>query len=157
MLKKIKMINRAIGNLYFKICLFLCINCPFEICYLIPIPYLVSAGIANPGIGLGFGGLSLAILAQLQMGDSWRLGINSNEKTNLITNGLFRYSRNPVYLGLMISYFGFFFFFLNVLSLCFLVLSYVALEVKIRLEENYLESVHIDTFNAYKRRVRRWI
>ena len=130
---------------------------PNYIRYLIPIPYLETTFIVNLGIVLGLSGLILAMIPQSQMGDSWRLGINAGQKTKLITQGLYKYSRNPVYLGLLISYFGFVAMMPNALSIVFLVLSYFALEVKIKLEENHLESVHLDVFKNYKRSVRRWI
>lgn len=125
--------------------------------YLIPITYLEIQWIWITGIVLAFVGLIIGFVAQLQMGNSWRLGLNRKEKTDLITKGLYQYSRNPVYLGLMISYIGFFLMLPNALSFCWLVLSYFLLGVKIRLEEQYLESKHNPQFAIYKEKVRRWI
>ncbi|HMQ88474.1 MAG TPA: methyltransferase [Flavilitoribacter sp.] len=68
-----------------------------------------------------------------------------------------RFSRNPVYAALMLSYLGFFLMLPNALSLCFLTLSYFSLAVKIRLEEDYLDGIHGAAFRDYRARVRRWI
>lgn len=126
--------------------------------YLVPIPYLEQEILGFIGIPIALIGLLFAFIAQLQMGDSWRLGVNEKlEKTELITKGLYQYSRNPVYFGLLISYIGFFLMMPNALSFCFLVLSYFALEIKIRLEEDHLEKNHAAVFFAYKKKVRRWI
>ena len=91
------------------------------------------------------------------MGDSWRLGLNENETISLIKHGLFKYSRNPVYLGILVSNIGFFLLMPNAVSLCFLALSYVSIEVKIRLEENYLLNTKGLAYENYLNRVRRWI
>jgi len=91
------------------------------------------------------------------MGDSWRLGVNENEKTKLVKHGFFAYSRNPVYLGILISNIGFFMMMPNAVSLCFLTLNYVALNIKIRLEEFQLISKHQDEYESYFNKVRRWI
>ena len=125
--------------------------------YLIPIPYLEVSWLANLGMILALGGLIFAFIAQLQMGKSWRLGLNKTETTTLVFSGFFRFSRNPIYLGLLISYFGFFMMMPNAWSLCFLVMSYFAMEIKVRLEEQYLESKHHKDYLDYKTKVRRWL
>lgn len=37
------------------------------------------------------------VTAQWQMGNNWRVGIDEENRTELITTGFFRYSRNPVF------------------------------------------------------------
>jgi protein-S-isoprenylcysteine O-methyltransferase Ste14 len=125
--------------------------------YLVPIPYLIAPWIAQAGIILGFVGLLMAFWAQLQMGEAWRLGLNRKEHTALITRGFYRFSRNPIYLFIVIAYMGFFLMLPNAVSLCFLALSYTAIEKKIRFEEEYLENKHGKAFEQYRNKVRRWI
>ena len=125
--------------------------------WLIPIYYLEKIIIGYLGIALSAIGLAIVIIAQLQMGDSWRLGLNKSEKTVLIQRGFFRFSRNPIYLGILISNIGFFLMMPNALSFAFLVTSYIALEIKIRLEEQYLTQTHPIEYANYKSGVRRWI
>ena len=50
-------------------------------------------------------GLSLVIMlvAQAQMGLSWRIGIDEKNRTGLVTQGLFALSRNPIFLSLRIT------------------------------------------------------
>lgn len=124
---------------------------------LIPIPYLEIASISYTGIFLSMIGLSFGFIAQLQMGDSWRLGLNDSEKTKLIDHGVYGYSRNPIYLAYMVSNLGFFMMMPNAISLCILFLSYVSLEIKIKLEEKYLLEKKGDEYENYLNRVRRWI
>lgn len=47
-------------------------------------------------------GLTLTVTAQAQMGLSWRMGVDP-KPTDLITSGLFRFSRNPIYTGMLIT------------------------------------------------------
>jgi len=124
---------------------------------LIPIPYLETAIIGNLGILLSMLGLTFGFISQLQMGDSWRLGLNESETTQLVNHGMYNYSRNPIYLGYLISNIGFFMMMPNAISLCFLALSYVAIEVKIRLEEIHLLQKNGIEYQSYLNTVRRWI
>lgn len=125
--------------------------------YLAPFAYLELSWLGYVGIILSAVGLIFAIIAQLQMGDSWRLGLNKNEKTTLVKSKLFEYTRNPIYLGLLVSYVGFFLMMPNAFSLTFLVVSYIALEIKIRLEEQYLIDKHDQDYLTYHEIVRRWV
>lgn len=125
--------------------------------YLVPIKYLEIERIKQIGIVVMLIGCSIGNIAQFQMGNSWRIGIDEEEKTELITNNLFQYSRNPIYLGLLISFLGFFLIAPNALSLCCLVLSYPSVEIKIRLEEEYLMNKHGNLFREYMEKVNRWI
>jgi protein-S-isoprenylcysteine O-methyltransferase Ste14 len=58
-------------------------------------------------------------MAQFQMKDSWRIGIDDQMKTELVTNGLFQFSRNPVFLGMTASLIGFFLAFPTVIAFFF--------------------------------------
>ncbi len=125
--------------------------------YLLPIQFLELLWLKNIGVLFILFGSLLAIIAQFQMGDSWRIGINHQEKTALVTNSLYQYSRNPIYLGLLTSFLGFFLIVPNVLSLCCLLFSYPSVEIKIRMEEQYLIEKHGKAFQDYMEKVRRWI
>ena len=48
------------------------------------------------------------IVAQIQMSNSWRIGIDHSSTTELKTKGLFSVSRNPVFLGMLITLAGIF-------------------------------------------------
>ena len=50
-------------------------------------------------------GVALFITAMLTMRDSWRAGV-SKDKTNLVTTGIFKISRNPAFLGFDLMYVG---------------------------------------------------
>ena len=52
-------------------------------------------------------GFILGILALIAMKNSWRVGIKYDQKTPLITNGIYRFSRNPYFLSYYILILGF--------------------------------------------------
>jgi len=77
--------------------------------------------------------------------------------TTIIDTGMYAYSRNPIYLGMAITYAGITFaaFSLGALLLlpfCLLIIHYFVI-VK---EEAYLEDKFDDEYLSYKSRVRRW-
>jgi protein-S-isoprenylcysteine O-methyltransferase Ste14 len=78
--------------------------------------------------------------------------------TRLVTTGPYRFTRNPMYLGLTLVYLGGValvdsFWPLLILPVVLLVLTAAV----IRREERYLAAAFGDAYNAYCRRVRRWL
>lgn len=95
--------------------------------------------------------------AQGQMGASWRIGIDTEKETALVENGLFRVSRNPIFLGMRLLLLGLFLAIPNVLTLLSFVVGDVLMQVQVRLEEEHMERLHGEKFEEYRRKVRRWI
>lgn len=125
--------------------------------YLLPFWYLEYDTLKITGTILAIVSFLWIIISQYHMSNSWRIGINYKEETNLITSGVFRYSRNPMFLGVLICYLGNFFIAPNALTLLVLSITYVVLQIQVRLEENYLSETHKDEYLKYKTKVRRWI
>lgn len=97
------------------------------------------------------------VIAQFQMKDSWRIGIDDQVNTKLITTGLFRFSRNPVFLGMNVSLSGFFLAFPTVIAFFFAVIGSVLMQIQIRLEEEHLLKQHGEVYQAYKMKVNRML
>ena len=95
------------------------------------------------------------IIAQGNMKDSWRVGIDSERKTELITEGLFRFSRNPIFLGMLLVLAGLFLVTPNAATLIFWVVGYILIQVQIRLEEEYLRRQHGKLYDEFCQRVPR--
>ena len=125
--------------------------------YLLPFWYLENDILFR--IGWGFLILSLIVvwIAQSQMANSWRIGIDEKNKTRLITKGLFSISRNPIFLGIMIANFGLFMVIPNAFSLLIVALSTISINTQIRLEEEFLKREFGDEYLEYTKKVRRWI
>lgn len=109
------------------------------------------------GFFAGLMGLSLCAYAQHKMGKSWRVGIDEESTTDLITTGVYKFIRNPTYLGLFILIAGVWLIWptwtVFVLYLLFLLL----LEIQVRCEEDYLTVTHGDEYLEYKLKTKRYI
>jgi protein-S-isoprenylcysteine O-methyltransferase Ste14 len=125
--------------------------------YLAPIFWLERPRIRFMGAILLIASLLWTLLAQARMGESWRIGIASEHKTRLIQTGVFRISRNPIYLGIMVTLLGLFLVIPNAMTLLILVLGVVVINIQVRLEEEYLKTTHGVEYVSYTERVRRWI
>ena len=98
----------------------------------------------------------LTVIAQYQMKDSWRIGIDQTEKTILITSGLFSFSRNPVFLGILLSLLGLFLLQPNYITLFFFIITNILIQIQVRLEEEYLQKSHQEKYQTYKNNVGRF-
>jgi len=97
------------------------------------------------------------IVAQVKMSNSWRIGIDHSAKTELKTKGIFSISRNPVFLGMLVTLLGIFLILPNAMTLLTLVSSTLLFQVQVRLEEEYLEKTHGEVYIVYMREVSRWL
>lgn len=109
------------------------------------------------GITLMLFSLLWVLIAQFQMKNSWRIGIDEDLKTDLITTGLFKYSRNPVFLGMLISLIGMLLMIPTFISLSFLIIANILIQTQIRLEEEFLLKQHDEVYLQYKAKVRRFL
>ncbi len=123
------------------------------------LPILQLENLTIKYIGLVFLAFALTwtIIAQGHMKNSWRIGIDTETKTELITTGLFGLSRNPVFFGMIISLVGLFLTTPNALTGLFLILGYILIQIQIRLEEEFLTKQHGQNYLTYKQKVRRLI
>jgi protein-S-isoprenylcysteine O-methyltransferase Ste14 len=109
------------------------------------------------GWALLMASLGWVVLAQVQMGASWRIGIDSARKTDLVAKGLFRISRNPIFLGMLVQLLGLFLLQPDAVTLLVLVCGYVLISVQVRLEEAHLLGLHGQAYRDYSAQVRRWL
>lgn len=125
--------------------------------YLVPIEFMERAVLRATGLFLLIFSFPWTFLAQVQMGNSWRIGIDQRRKSELVAFGMFRYSRNPIFLGMIMTIMGLFLVLPNALTLIVLVLGFVLIQLQVRLEEEYLTRVQGITYLQYCREVRRWL
>jgi protein-S-isoprenylcysteine O-methyltransferase Ste14 len=100
-------------------------------------------------------GLVLLVVAQLQMGASWRIGIDETATPGLIETGLFRFSRNPIYMALLVIVAGYVALLPTLTSLLLWAGAYLGIRLQIYAEEAYLRRSYGEAYDAYARRVGR--
>jgi protein-S-isoprenylcysteine O-methyltransferase Ste14 len=123
-----------------------------------PIPALDGSAGHAIGVVLAVGGIVLTFLAQLAMGESWRIGVDPEERTQLVTGGPFKLVRNPIYSAMFPTVLGLVLMVPNVLSLLALVGLAIGLELQVRLvEEPHLLRVHGEEYVDYAGRVGRFV
>ncbi len=123
--------------------------------YFLPIVFLEQQWLQITGIILMIASFIWVIIAQLQMKDSWRIGIDADMKTTLITQGLFQVSRNPIFLGMIVSVLGLFLVTPNAFTLLFLIVAYILIQIQIRLEEDFLKAAHGEVYLQYAQQTKR--
>jgi len=130
---------------------------PYSILQNCSINFLENNTIKYFGMSLMILSLAWVLIAQFQMKNSWRIGIDEELKTELITTGLFKYSRNPIFLGMLMSLTGLLMTLPTFISLSFFIISNILIQIQIRLEEEFLLKQHGTYYLKYKKKVRRLI
>lgn len=105
-----------------------------------------------------FTGVAFIFPAAFEFVKSKNTVITAKPASTLQTTGIYSYSRNPMYVGLILIYLGLTFQFGNWWTLILLPLLIVFITyVVIHPEERYLERAFGTDYTEYKKRVRRWI
>jgi protein-S-isoprenylcysteine O-methyltransferase Ste14 len=102
-------------------------------------------------VGAALTAASIVVVATsyLEMGASWRIGIDERVPGALVTSGLFRRSRNPIFLAADLFIAGSFLVSPTLSGLIYLVLTPAVLHAQIKREEAFLESAHGQQYTAY--------
>jgi protein-S-isoprenylcysteine O-methyltransferase Ste14 len=140
-----------VGSSGFVVALVLLVAAPVaELAGMARIELLDTTWAAAAGIALGVGGVALTLVAQLAMGDSWRIGVDPGARTDLVTDGVFGSVRNPIFTAMIVATLGLVLLVPNPVSAAALLVLVAALEVQVRLvEEPYLRDVHGPAYDAY--------
>lgn len=125
--------------------------------YLLPFWYLENVFLQITGWGILFVALIWIAIAQHQMSNSWRIGIDEKHKTRLVTEGVFSISRNPIFLGMLSTLFGLFLVIPNALTFMVGITGFISVQIQVRLEEEFLLKTHGEDYNNYCSKTKRWI
>ena len=117
----------------------------------------LPSGARFTGFCVGMIGDFIFLASVLFMKDSWRAGIPEKDKTKLVTNGIYRFSRNPAFLGFDMMYIGVLLMYFNPLSAAFSLFATVMLHLQILQEEKYMESTFGKEYLDYKKKTFRYL
>jgi protein-S-isoprenylcysteine O-methyltransferase Ste14 len=104
-------------------------------------------------------GLGIVLASQANMGSSWAVGVDDDAPpTALVTTGLFRVVRNPVFSGMLVAQTGMLIMVPTGVSLASLLCLVAAVEIQVRvIEEPYLIASHDEEYLRYARRTGRLV
>ena len=109
------------------------------------------------GFCIGMVGDLIFLISVLCMKDSWRAGIPDRDRTELVTDGIYAFSRNPAFLGFDLQYIGVLLMFCNLLTAAFTVFAVSMLHLQILQEERYLTATFGRAYLDYRHRVFRYL
>ena len=109
------------------------------------------------GVALILIGLIPFILAFVNFGTSWRIGIDRQTPGVLVTGGIFSLTRNPIYVGFILFFFGIFFLNSTWFFLIYALLAVVAIHFQVLREEEFLKKQYGQSYEEYSRRVARYL
>jgi protein-S-isoprenylcysteine O-methyltransferase Ste14 len=119
---------------------------------LAPTPFLRALGTA-----LGLCGALLMFAAQLELGDSWRIGIEEGARPGLVVRGMYRWSRNPIFLWILVSWIGLALLLFDLLFGVLVVLMVLGIRAQVRDEERWLLETYGEAYRDYAARVGRFL
>lgn len=129
-----------------------------EVISLLKKTVLFSVPFQMTGLVLATAGFVLFAASVFTMKDNWRAGVSSNDHTSLVTNGLYRFSRNPAFLGFDLVYAGFVLMFGNLPLLIFSAAAMLLFHLQIVVvEEKYLLKTFGEDYERYCQEVCRYL
>jgi protein-S-isoprenylcysteine O-methyltransferase Ste14 len=100
--------------------------------------------------------LFIGLAALYEMKNSWRIGIKYEQKTELVTTGIYSISRNPYFLSYDLLFTGVFLVFPTLVLLVFLLGIIIIFHLMILEEERYLIKVQGSAYKNYQSKTERY-
>jgi protein-S-isoprenylcysteine O-methyltransferase Ste14 len=116
-----------------------------------------SEVIAWAGVFFCLAGLGLLLWSLVSFGQSFRVGIDTEHPDKLITSGVFVFTRNPIYVAMILILLGQFLIFSNWILLIYLAAGIWLIHRQILREEAYLKPHYGKEYLEYSNRVRRYL
>ena len=115
-------------------------------------------GVRLLGAFAGFAGVGVFAASIVAMKDNWRAGVPKAGQTQLVTDGIYRISRNPAFLGFDLVYLGLALMFFNWVLFEVSLFAGIMFHLQIvNVEEEFLLSAFGGEYQAYRQRVCRYI
>lgn len=103
-------------------------------------------------------GISFAVWAKLTMKLNWGMPAtySKDRQKELVTTGPFRYSRNPIYVGLFAAGLGYFLVLRSILIICLVPVAFY-MYVVVRKEEALLQRIFKEKYRTYLMKTPRFL
>lgn len=102
-------------------------------------------------------GVSAFVASVAEMKNNWRAGVQREDKTSLVTSGIYSISRNPAFLGFDLMYIGILLAFFNLPLLMATVIAMALFHLQIvNVEEDFLIEAFGMEYVRYKKKVCRY-
>ena len=101
--------------------------------------------------------LAIAAASLVHLKESWRVGVLENQKTALITTGIYRLTRNPYFVSYGLMFLAYAMILQSVILLGLTPIGLYLIHKMILAEEHYLLSLHGQRYAAYQKRVPRYL
>ncbi|MFC1936181.1 methyltransferase family protein [Chloroflexota bacterium] len=108
------------------------------------------------GVFLCLAGLLLLLWSLVSFGQSFRIGIDTDQPDKLITTGIFAFSRNPIYVAFALILCGQFLIFSNWILLVYFGAAVWLFHRQVLREEDFLKQHYGEEYLEYCNRVRRY-
>ena len=132
------------------------LTCIIGVLSIILVKRYPMAEIRIAGIIIGVIAVFFFALATITMKNSWRVGI-PEEKTTLITNGIYKWSRNPAFVGFDLLYLSVCLMFFNIPLAFVSVWAVVMLHLQILQEEEHMHRMFGEEYEEYRKHTLRYL
>ncbi len=120
-------------------------------------PAQVTSGWTGLAAMVALIGGATVIVAQVQMGRAWRVGVRSGDAPLFVSHGLFRFSRNPIFVGMMLVGLSAAMVSGTWWGGAALALFIASCAVQVRIEEAHLEASFGQAYRDFRSTIPRWL
>lgn len=119
-------------------------------------PIIKNSYISYIGVILCYIGLIIFLAALISFGNSWRVGIDNDNQGKLVTTGIFKYSRNPIFLFMDIYFIGITLVYPTLIFIALTLIFILGAHKQILNEEKHLATIYKEDYLNYKKQTRRY-
>lgn len=97
------------------------------------------------------------VVSHFALGASWRSGVDPHAQPSLVKTGVYGYSRNPIFMSVMLCQLGFFLLLPSIFSLVCLLLGCFFIVRQVSVEERFLLRCFGTDYQQYQAKTPRWL
>lgn len=147
--QRVRTIERTMGGANLLACI-------AAVCSIFCVREYPEEGMRLAGAVSGVAAVVVFALATRTMKDSWRVGI-PEEKTALVTEGIYQWSRNPAFVGFDLLYLSISLMFFNVPLVVISLWAAVMLHLQILQEEEHMYQTFGEDYEEYRKHTMRYL